>query len=69
MRVSSERRVANRATLHRVNVHELAPGLWYWFAPHPDWRPDENWPEGVLCGYYEAPEATVLFDPLVPRGE
>ncbi len=52
-----------------MQVHEIAPGLWYWFAPHPDWSPDENWPEGVLCGYYEAADAVVLFDPLVPRGE
>jgi hypothetical protein len=52
-----------------VEVHEIAPGLWYWFAPHPAWTPDENWPEGVLCAYYEAPDAVVLFDPLVPRGE
>jgi glyoxylase-like metal-dependent hydrolase (beta-lactamase superfamily II) len=48
---------------------ELEPGLRYWYAPHPAWRPDENWPEGVLCAYYEAADALVLFDPLVPRGE
>ncbi len=48
---------------------ELDPGLRYWYAPHPAWQPDENWPEGVLCAYYEAPDALVLFDPLVPRGE
>jgi hypothetical protein len=52
-----------------VDVHELAPGLWYWYAPHSAWEPGENWPEGVLCAYYESPEATVLFDPLAPRGE
>jgi glyoxylase-like metal-dependent hydrolase (beta-lactamase superfamily II) len=52
-----------------VDVHELAPGLRYWYAPHPAWRPDENWPEGVLCAYYESPDALVLIDPLVPRGE
>jgi len=52
-----------------VDVHELAPGLRYWYAPHPEWRPDENWPEGVLCAYYESPDALVLIDPLVPRGE
>ena len=52
-----------------MNVHELAPGLRYWFAPHPEWKPWENWPEGVLCAYHEAPDALVLFDPLVPRGE
>jgi hypothetical protein len=48
---------------------ELEPGMRYWYAPHPAWRPDENWPEGVLCAYYESPDALVLFDPLVPRGE
>ena len=52
-----------------MDVHELAPGLRYWYAPHPEWRPDENWPEGVLCAYYESPDALVLIDPLVPRGD
>ena len=52
-----------------MEVQKIAPGLWYWLAPHPDWTPDENWPEGVLCAYYEAEDAVVLFDPLVPRGE
>jgi glyoxylase-like metal-dependent hydrolase (beta-lactamase superfamily II) len=52
-----------------MDVHELAPGMRYWFAPHPAWNPQENWPEGVLCAYYEGLDALVLFDPLVPRGE
>ncbi len=52
-----------------MEVHDLAPGLWYWLAPHPDWQADENWPEEVLCAYYEAHDALALFDPQVPRGE
>jgi glyoxylase-like metal-dependent hydrolase (beta-lactamase superfamily II) len=52
-----------------VDVHELAPGLRYWYAPHPEWRPDDDWPEGVLCAYFESTDALVLIDPLVPRGE
>ena len=32
-----------------MKVTELAPGLVYWMAPHPEWEPDENWPEDVLC--------------------
>ena len=52
-----------------MDFHEVAPGLRYWYAPHPAWRPDDNWPEGVLCAYYESPDALVLIDPLVPRGE
>jgi hypothetical protein len=49
-----------------VTVDELGPGLWRWTAPHPDWTASEEWPEDVGCVYYEAPEATVLIDPLLP---
>ena len=52
-----------------MNVHELAPGLRYWLAPHPAWQPGSDWPEEVLCVYCEAPDAVVLIDPLLPRGE
>jgi hypothetical protein len=51
-----------------VNLTELAPGFTYWMAPHPEWEPGENWPEDVLCVYFEASDGTVLIDPLVPRG-
>ncbi len=50
----------------------LAEGLWRWTAGHPNW---ENWPNHereareVGCVYYEAHDATVLIDPLVPAGE
>jgi glyoxylase-like metal-dependent hydrolase (beta-lactamase superfamily II) len=52
-----------------VDFHEVAPGLRYWLAPHPEWRPGNDWPEEVLSAEYEAPDALVLIDPLVPRGE
>ena len=42
---------------------ELAPRLWRWTAYHDEWR-DE-----VGSVYYEADDAIVLFDPLVPRLE
>jgi hypothetical protein len=37
-------------------------------APHPAWESTENWPEEVLCAYFEAADGIVLIDPLVPRG-
>jgi hypothetical protein len=43
-----------------VEVAELRPGLWRWTAYHEEWRKD------VGCVYYEAPDAVVLIDPLVP---
>ncbi|HWL32472.1 MAG TPA: hypothetical protein VNP89_02605 [Gaiellaceae bacterium] len=49
-----------------MNVAELAPGLWRWTAPHPDWKVDDDWEQEVGCVYYEAPTATVLIDPLLP---
>jgi hypothetical protein len=55
-----------------VDVRRLADGLWYWTAPHPNWRNWPGWPdepEAVGCVYYEAQNAVVLVDPLLPRGE
>jgi glyoxylase-like metal-dependent hydrolase (beta-lactamase superfamily II) len=52
-----------------MDAREVAQGLWYWTAPHPSWRPGADWPERVGCVYYEAPDAVVLIDPLLPRDE
>ncbi len=49
-----------------MKVSELAPGLWRWTTPHPDWKEGDNWEQEVGCVYYEAAGATVLIDPLVP---
>jgi threonine/homoserine/homoserine lactone efflux protein len=24
-------------------VREVQPGVWHWEAPHPDWKPGEEW--------------------------
>jgi hypothetical protein len=51
---------------------ELAPGLHRWTARHPDADPSPDpgspadWGPDVGCVAYEAPDALVLVDPLVP---
>jgi len=52
---------------------ELAPGLHRWTARHPDAEPSPDpgtpadWGPDVACVAYEAPDALVLVDPLVPE--
>ena len=50
-------------------MREVAPGLRYWTAPHPQWNGATGWPEDIGCVYYEAADALALIDPLLPRGE
>lgn len=51
---------------------EIAPGLFRWTAPHPAWKPDatpgsgDDWEQMVGCVLFEAPDAIVLIDPLIP---
>ena len=55
-----------------MELIELRAGLYRWTAPHPDYEPDAepdspaDWPEHVGSVAYEAPEALVFIDPLVP---
>ncbi|MGX6448814.1 hypothetical protein ACVU7I_12210 [Patulibacter sp. S7RM1-6] len=48
-----------------MELQSIAPGLWRWTAPHPEWDPEEDWDREVGCVLYAAPDATVLIDPLV----
>jgi glyoxylase-like metal-dependent hydrolase (beta-lactamase superfamily II) len=56
-----------------MQVTRIADGLWRWTGLHPDWTPadggPEGWEQGVGSVYYEAPDAVVLVDPLVPPEE
>ncbi|HET6374057.1 MAG TPA: hypothetical protein VFG76_12180 [Candidatus Polarisedimenticolia bacterium] len=57
-----------------MDVQQIAPGLWRWTAPHPEWKPEKDKPGGwgqmVGSIYFEPPPdepgATVLIDPLAP---
>ena len=58
-----------------VDLHQVAPGLWRWTAPHPEWEQPEqedspaDWPREVGCIAYAAPSTLVLIDPLVTDGD
>jgi glyoxylase-like metal-dependent hydrolase (beta-lactamase superfamily II) len=51
-------------------VQEIAPGLWWWTCPHPDWTPEdleggEGWEQIVSSYALIADGAFLLFDPLI----
>lgn len=48
-------------------MQEIGAGLWRWTGLHPLWTPESvGWEQEVACAYYEAEDAVVLIDPLVP---
>ncbi|MDQ3867865.1 MAG: hypothetical protein M3304_13720 [Actinomycetota bacterium] len=49
-----------------MEVERIAERLWRWTTRHPEWTPEEDWSPEVGCVYYEAPDAVVFIDPLVP---
>lgn len=50
-------------------MEEIAPRLWWWTGPHPDWTAEDleggqGW-DHVVSSYALAGDGLVLFDPLV----
>lgn len=53
-----------RAASSMPAVRELQAGVWHWEAPHPDWKPGEEWDEIVSSYAIDDGERLLLFDPL-----
>jgi glyoxylase-like metal-dependent hydrolase (beta-lactamase superfamily II) len=39
--------------------------LSWWYSPHPDWEPTEDWPQEVPVVRYETDSEVVLIDPFL----
>jgi hypothetical protein len=58
-----------------MDVEKIAPRLWHWTAPHPEWKPANRgkdglgWDEIVSSYALVADDAFVLIDPQVPTDE
>jgi glyoxylase-like metal-dependent hydrolase (beta-lactamase superfamily II) len=50
-------------------VRELLTGLWHWQAPHPDWTPEEPWPQVVSSYAIDDGTRLLLVDPLAVPDE
>lgn len=49
-----------------MQVVKFREGLWQWGCPHPAWVEGCDWDRLVWSTYFEAADATVLIDPLLP---
>jgi hypothetical protein len=49
-----------------VEVRDVAPGLWLWRQPHPDWREGLDWEPEVSSFVVESRGEAIVLDPLAP---
>lgn len=50
-------------------MRELQAGLWHWQAPHPDWTPEERWPQEVSSYAIDDGARLLLIDSLAVPSE
>lgn len=55
-------------------MQQIAPHLWHWTAPHPEWKPEDaedgrGWEQVVSSYAVVEGDDLLLFDPLIPAGE
>ena len=55
-------------------MEEIAPRLWWWTAPHPEWTEEsfkdgQGWQQTVSSYALAADDAFLLFDPQIPEGD
>src|SRR5260370_31540548 len=51
----------------KVEIGEVAPGLWIWRAEHHHWKPGDDWQPIVTSTYVESGGQRYVLDPLVPK--
>ncbi len=51
----------------KVEIREVALGLWIWRAEHHHWKPGDDWQPIVTSTYVESGGQRYVLDPLVPK--
>ena len=50
----------------RIEIRDVAPGLWLWRQHHWEWREGDDWEPDVASFVVESGGETILLDPLAP---
>ena len=53
----------------RVEIRDVADGLWLWRLEHPRWKPGQGWEPMVASTCVESAGETLVLDPLAPPAE
>jgi hypothetical protein len=53
----------------RVELRDVATGLWIWRMEHPDWKPGQGWEPLVASTCVESGGETLVLDPLAPPAD
>jgi len=51
----------------KVELRDVANGLWIWRAEHHHWKPGDDWQPVVTSTYVESKGERLVIDPLVPK--
>jgi hypothetical protein len=49
-----------------IELRDVAPGLWIWRQPHPDWEPGTSWDPPVTSTCVASGGEVAILDPLAP---
>ncbi|HZY47682.1 MAG TPA: hypothetical protein VFE96_07795 [Candidatus Bathyarchaeia archaeon] len=50
----------------KVEIRDVAPGLWIWRTRHPGWKPGDDWEPVVTSTFVESRGERLVLDPLAP---
>jgi len=56
-----------QSVISKVEIRDLATGLWIWRSEHPHWKPGDDWQPIVTSTYVESGGEKLVIDPLVPK--
>ncbi len=51
----------------KVELRDVASGLWIWRAEHHHWKPGDDWQPIVTSTYVDSGGERLVIDPLVPK--
>lgn len=51
----------------KVEIRDVAKGLWIWRAEHPQWKTGDDWKPMVTSTYVESGGERLVIDALAPK--